>query len=242
MRKVFPILLVLLFLIFTPRLASADNTLNIYYSGPEGNVSGAIGLDKDIHRVDDIATAQVFVLNGVIPEPESIHARVQQGAGLVLILGPDISVTQLNTLLSERVTLEAKNEPLSLNIPTKSTDSILEDILWSSSPQIRQRFLLSESKFTPLVSGYEDGSLILGKKSLGSGEIYLFTASLNSDNLQFQEWAYFNYLLYHLVESSVQRSSLSFAQYPATPVPHATDRLVLYLILVGLLLMLTWRC
>jgi O-antigen/teichoic acid export membrane protein len=236
MRKVFLILLLLLVLIFTPRLVSADNTLNIYYSGPEGNVSEAIGLDKDIHRVDDIASAQVLVLNGVIPEPESIHARVEQGAGLVLILGPDISVTQLNTLLGEGVTLEAQAEPLSLNIPTKPTDSIQEDILWSSSPQIRQRFSLLGSEFTPLVSGYEDGSLILGKKSLGSGQIYLFTASLNADNLQFQEWAYFNYLIYHLVESSVHRSPLSFAQYPATPVPHATDRLVLYLILAGLLL------
>ena len=78
--------------------------------------------------------------------------------------------------------------------------------------------------------------MILGTQTVGSGQIYLFNAYLNGENSQFQEWAYFNYLIYHLVESSNHLTALSFASYSATPVPHASERLVLYLILGGLLL------
>jgi O-antigen/teichoic acid export membrane protein len=236
MCKVLHVLLLLSVLFIAPPLASADSTLNVYYAGPLGNVSMALSLDKDIHLVEDISSAQVFILNGIIPDTTAIRARIEQGAGLVIILGPDISASQLNTLLSEHFSLSIQEEPLSLNIAPVTSDSILKDILWTSSPQIRQRHLLSESSFTPLVTGYEDGSLVLGKKELGSGQIYLFTAFLNADNPQFQEWAYFNYLVYHLVESSINRTSQSFASYPASPVPHATDRLVIYLLLAGLLL------
>ena len=236
MRRALPILLLLLLLCCTPSPAYADNSLNVYYAGPDGNVSVALSLDENIHRVDDMASAQVFVLNGVIPDAEFIQLRIEQGAGLVLILGPNISVTQLNTLLGARVTLEYQDDPLSLNIPANITDSLQKDILWSSSPQIRQRSMLSGSGLTPLISGYEDDSLILGTQTVGSGQIYLFNAYLNGENSQFQEWAYFNYLIYHLVESSNHLTALSFASYSATPVPHASERLVLYLILGGLLL------
>ncbi len=101
---------------------------------------------------------------------------------------------------------------------------------------MRQRFQLSGSSFTPLVSGFEDGSLILGRISIGSGQAYIFTAFLNDDNPQFQEWAYFNYLIYHLVESSAGRTPLTFARYPASPVPHTGEQVILYLLLAGLLI------
>jgi hypothetical protein len=85
------------------------------------------------------------------------------------------------------------------------------------------------------VTGFDDGSMIMGRKDLGSGQIFIFTAFLNADNPQFQEWTYFNYLVYHLVESSAGRTPLSFAKYPASPVPHTQDQLLLYSLLAGLL-------
>jgi O-antigen/teichoic acid export membrane protein len=236
MRKLLPILLLLLVLFIAPPLVSADNSLAVYYAGPEGNLSTALSLDNDIRLVEDVAAARVFVLNGVIPDATTIHSIVEEGAGLVLILGPDLAAAQLSTFLGENIALTYQNEPLSLNIYSAESDPILKDVLWTSSPQIRQRYLISGSSFVPLVTGYEDGSLVLGKKELGSGNIFLITAFLNADNTQFQEWAYFNYLIYHLVESSAGRTPLSFASYPASPVPHASDRLLIYLLLAGLLL------
>jgi hypothetical protein len=85
------------------------------------------------------------------------------------------------------------------------------------------------------VVGFDDGSLVLGKKNIGSGQVFLFTPFLNSDNPQFQEWAYFNYLVYNLVERSAGHTPLSFADYAASPVPHTQEQVVLYLLLLGLL-------
>ena len=65
--------------------------------------------------VSDIASADVFVLNGVIPEASAIQARIEQGAGLVLILGPDLSASNLKSLLGVSASLEYKESPLSLD-------------------------------------------------------------------------------------------------------------------------------
>jgi len=236
MRKIFLILLFLSLLFLSLKPASADNSLNVYYAGPSGAVSTALSLDKNIRLVNDISAADVFVLNGEIPMDASIHARFEQGAGLVLILGPSLSASQVNTLLEENVSLVYKEDPLSLNITSDASDPIQNDIIWTSAPQVRQRYLVSGSSFTPLVVGFEDGSLVLGKTPIGQGQAYLFIAFLNGDNPQFQEWAYFNYFIYYLVESSVGRTPLSFAKYSASPVPHTSDQVILYLLLAGLLL------
>jgi O-antigen/teichoic acid export membrane protein len=235
-RKIFLLLLLSSLLLLLPKPASADNFLNVYYAGPSGALSTALTLDQNIHLVSDISTADVFMLNGMVPEAIAIQNRVEQGAGLVLILGKDLSSTQLNTLLGVNCSLLLNEEPLSLNIPASSNDPIDKEIVWTSAPQVRQRYLLTGSGFTPLVSGFEDGSLVLGKMSLGSGQVYLFTAFLNGDNPQFQDWAYFNYLTYYLVESSAGHTPLSFAKYPASPVPHTNDQIILYLLLAGLLI------
>jgi O-antigen/teichoic acid export membrane protein len=235
MRYIIFILLLLSLLFISPKLASADNSLNVYYAGPSGTLSNALTLDKDIRLVSEVSAADVIVLNGEIQEADAIRARLEQGAGLILILGPDLSAAQINSLLGENASLILKDDPLSLNASVANFDSLHKDILWTSAPQVRQRYLLTGTSFTPLVTGFEDGSMVLGEKNVGSGRIFLFTAFLNSDNPQFQEWAYFNYLIYNLVESSAGRSPLSFARYPASPVPHTSDQVVLYLLLAGLL-------
>jgi O-antigen/teichoic acid export membrane protein len=236
MRKVMLILVLLSLLFVTPKPTSADNSLNIYYGGPSGALSTALTLDKNFHLVSDISTADVFVLNDTIGDGNAIQARLKQGAGLVLILGKDLSASQLNTLLGINTSLVYMEDPLSINSTPATADPIEKQIVWTSAPQVRQRDLVSSSGFTPLVSGFEDGSLILGKMSVGSGRVYLFTPFLNGDNPQFQDWAYFNYLIYYLVESSAGRTPLSFAKYPASPVPHTNDQIILYTLLAGLLL------
>lgn len=236
MRKTLFLALLLALFFLSPKHASADNSLNVYYAGPSGAVRTALTLDHNIKLNSVISTADVFVLNGEISDGEAIRVRLEQGAGLVLILGPDLIASQIHSLLGENASLVMREDPLSLNISSAGSDSIQEQIVWTSAPQVRQRYQLSDSSITPLVSGFEDGSLVLGKMSLGSGQAYILTAFLNADNPQFQEWAYFNYLIYHLVESSAGRTPLSFARYPASPVPHANDQVILYILLMGLLL------
>ena len=236
LRKILLILSLLSLLLLTPKPASADNTINVYYGGPSGAVSTALTLDKNIHLVSDISSVDVFVLNDSITNGSAIQTCVEQGAGLVLILGKDLSTSQLNTLLGVNASLVNKEDPLSINSSPATSDRIEKEIIWTSAPQVRQRYLVSSSGFTPLVSGFEDGSLILGKMNIGSGRVYLFTPFLNGDNPQFQDWAYFNYLIYYLVESSAGHTPLSFAKYPASPVPHIKDQVILYSLLAGLLL------
>ncbi len=235
-QKILPVLLVLSLLLISPQPVSAANSINVYYAGPKGSVSTALTLDENVQLVSDITTANVFVLNGAIPDASAIQARVKQGAGLVLIMGPELRSSDLNSLLGTNAALAYEEAPLSLNIDSTASDPMAKQIIWSSAPQVRQRYLLTGTYLTPLVSGFEDGSLVLGKMSLGSGQVYLFTAFLNADNPQFQDWAYFNYLIYYLVESSAGNTPLSFATYPASPVPHTYDQVSLYLVLAGLLL------
>ena len=195
MRKT-PLILLLLSLLFLfPTLVSADNTLQVYYAGKSDSLFTALSLDKNLQLVTYISQAEVIILSGEIPDGGAIQARVEQGAGLVFILGPDLNAAEINALLGENSGVVYQENPLSLNTPSPHTDPIQNNIIWTSAPQVRQRYLVSGSSFTPLVTGFDDGSMVLGRKNLGSGQVFIFTAFLNSDNPQFQEWAYFDYLM-----------------------------------------------
>ncbi len=229
------LLLSFLFFSVSPVRADGAPPVQVYYAGPEGGVRTALTLAPDFRRVSDPAQADVLVLNGVIPDPEGLAARVREGAGLVLILGPDLSAREVEALLGFPVTLTPRENPLSLVAAEGQDDPILTNIVWTSAPQVRQRAEVQTpiSALTPLVVGFEDGSGVLWS-ALG-GRAYIFNAFLDKANPQFQSWAYFNYFIYHLTMRAAGRTPLSFADYAASPVPHERDRLVLYLLLAGML-------
>lgn len=231
------LLLSFLFFSVSPVRADGAPPVQVYYAGPEGGVRTALTLAPDFRRVSDPAQADVLVLNGVIPDPEGLAARVREGAGLVLILGPDLSAREVEALLGFPVTLTPRENPLSLVAAEGQDDPILTNIVWTSAPQVRQRAEVQTpiSALTPLVVGFEDGSGVLWS-ALG-GRAYIFNAFLDKANPQFQSWAYFNYFIYHLTMRAAGRTPLSFADYAASPVPHERDRLVLYLLLAGMLTM-----
>ena len=234
MRK-FVFLLLIVFLFIPPLIVGAKGEpLNVYYTGPEGGVRQALLLDKNVLLVTDPSQAQVFVLNGTLPEADAaaIRSGVESGAGLVLVLGPGLAPLAVSDLLGEPVTLETKSDPLSLEPVTGNSDSLLTNVLWTSAPQVRERFTLTGGGLTPLVTGFEDNSLILGKTSVGSGQAYVLAAFLGESNIEFQQWPYFNYLVYHLAEGAAGRTPLSFSEYPASPVPHRIDQVVLVLLMV----------
>ena len=238
MRKLLFLLLIACLFFPVTAAGAQEQALKVYYAGPQGGVRTALTLDKNIVLVTDQAQADVFVLDGSLPAAEypSIRARVEAGAGLVLVLGPDLSAEQVSGLLGVQVTLQKKDDPLSLAQVKGVSDSLLTAILWNSAPQVNDRFTLAGADLTPLVTGFEDGSLVLGSQSVGAGQVFVLTAFLGEKaNPEFQQWPYFNYLIYHLARRAGGRTPLSFADYPASPVPHARDQLILILLMVFVL-------
>ena len=147
MRKL--ALLLALFCMFIPTCSTraAGLPLNIYYAGPDGGVHTALGLDKDVRFTPDAALADIFVLNGQIPTANAatIRRRVQGGAGLLLILGPNLTGQAVGDLLGTPISLSKKEDALSLAPLAGSQDSVVKSVIWDSAPQVRERFVLGGS-------------------------------------------------------------------------------------------------
>lgn len=243
MKKLTLLVLIFAFLLMvavTPILADVP-ALQVFYAGPAGSVKTALELAK-VAQAPDLASADVIVLNGAIPDPASIiAARVREGAGLVLVMGPDITPEQLTPLLGASPTLEARDDAISLKVIVDDdhTDGIVDDVLWSSAPQVRERVAINGIALDPLVTSYENDEIVLGQARLGAGTIYVFTPFLNDVNPQIQEWPYYNYMLYNLVTRAAGHAPQRFADYPASPLPHAHERTILY-IAMAILVALTW--
>jgi O-antigen/teichoic acid export membrane protein len=227
------VLLATFFVTVTP--AFAKDTIRVYYAGPEGSVPAALNLAK-VTFVDDLEEADAFVLNGTIPNAKAIAARIQDGAGLVLILGPDLRTSDVETLLGFPVTLDAREDAVSLTALAGVTDPLLTEIIWNGAPQVRERFevMTPISSVQPLVIGYDDGGWILW--SAHNGKVFIFNTFLTDNfNPQIQEWAYHNYLIYHLTMRAAGQTPLSFADYPAAPIPHVAERNIIFLLMALML-------
>lgn len=235
MRRFLILLTVILVLLICVPPAIAQSLIRVYYAGPEGGVHTSLTLSESFEIVTQIEQADVIVLNGVMPNPSDITNYVQEGTGLVLILGPDLTTDDLKTFFGEHIRVETHTEPLSLVDVQGVDDPALSEIVWTSAPQIRERSTLVDTSLYPLVVGFEDGSLVLGKMQVENGRVFVLAPHLNDLNPQFQGWAYFNYLIYHLVTRAAGQTPVSFADYPASPVPHRQERTVLFAALGGLL-------
>src|SRR5512140_1084402 len=231
-RFVLAALIILLLASSCVQPARADDTIRVFYAGHEGSVKTALDLAK-FTLVSDPVQADVLVLNGQIPSMPVVESRLQQGAGLLLILGPSLTQQQVSRLLGLPLTLQRRDNPVSLS-PLPVNDPLVTGIAWNGAPQVRERFDVETpvSSVEPLIGAYESGSWILWQ---GHPHQYILNAFLDDANLQIQEWAYFNYLIYHLVERAAARTPLSFADYPASPVPHAAERNILFGVLALLL-------
>ena len=205
--------------------ARAEENLRVFYGGPDGAVKTALEL-ANFTLVSDPLQADVLLLNGEIPAAVSLAAPAEAGVGLVLILGPSLTQEQVSELLGIPVALRLRSDAASLS-PAATDDPLILNIAWNGAPQVRERFDVQTpvSSVQPLVRSYEDGDWVLWQA--GSRHL-IVDAFLNSANPQIQEWAYFNYLIYHLVERAAGRTPLTFADYPASPVPHTEERDALF--------------
>lgn len=243
MRKLslLSLITILLFGIATPACAAPAPPVRVYYAGPDDGVQRALGLAEDegqFELVTDPAQADVLVLNGTLPDPGALGMdghRLMNNIGLVLIPGAQVNAADLRAWLGDAATLTPRDGALSLSAAPGPSDPLLDEIVWSSAPQVRARAEIGGASLTPLVMGFEDGSMVLGTRQLGAGRVYVFTPYLGADNPQIQEWAYFNYLVYHLTLRAAGRVPVAFADYAGSPVPHEAERTALYLGLAGML-------
>ena len=236
------ILVLIIILLLLSSCAPAQNEVitprNVYYSGDDGGVKTALNL-AGYELVDDPAHADVFVLNGEIPDDAGFAQRVKDGAGVVLILGEGVSQGDVQRLLGLPVKVTLQDEALSLVDAPGMDDPILEEIVWNGAPQVRERSNIEglDATIESVVQGYTDGQGILLKglpaEEGGLGNVvFILTPWLSEQaNPQIQEWGYFNYFIYHLVERAAGDIPMSFAVYPASPVPHTDDRNALLIFL-----------
>jgi O-antigen/teichoic acid export membrane protein len=234
------IIAVILFSLAAP--VSAATTIRVYYAGPENSpVQTALKLAPKgtFSFVSDPSQADVLVLNGVIPDPGLVAANLEKGAGLVLLLGADLNAQSVQAATGIPLALERRDDAASLtNLPL--ADPLIKQIIWNGAPQVRERAVVQTpmSSVQPLVKTYEDGEWMLW--SARGGKVFIFNAFLtDKTNPQIQEWAYFNYLIYHLTVRASGGNPLSFADYPGSPVPHGLERNIL-LAVMGLMLVTTF--
>jgi O-antigen/teichoic acid export membrane protein len=219
-----------------PPAAAGEQPLKVYYAGPDGELRQSLLLAR-CALVDDPAAAQVIVLNDAIPEPAVLAGLVRAGTGLLLIPGPHVNGQELAALLGQPIGLEAAGDAQSIDRAEMAQDPLVSEIIWNSAPQVRERAHLDGTPFSPLVDSYAGHELILGQARLGRGTAFVFTPYLsNGANPQIQQWAYFNYLIYHLAARAGGAVPLAFADYPGSPVPHGDERLALFGLLGAMLL------
>jgi hypothetical protein len=161
MRRIFVILFTLVIIFSFVAPAAAGNTIRIYYAGPVVNsVHTALTLAPKgtFTFVNDPSQADVLFLNGIIPDPSAVAAKLNAGAGVVLILSPDLTAQTVQTALEIPLTLEPHEEAVSLT-DIKVDDPIVKQIIWNGAPQVRDRsnIMTPISSVQPLVTSYEDG-------------------------------------------------------------------------------------
>jgi O-antigen/teichoic acid export membrane protein len=190
-----------------------------------------------LRLTDNPSQADVFVFNNLIPDDAIPVNSLAEGAGLVLFLGADLDQEKVEALLGIPLSLEARSDPVSLAAIEGLQEPLVSEILWNSAPQVRERtsIVTPISSVQPLVASYPQGDWMLWHDQ--ASRKFIFNAFLDDEtNPQIQEWAYFNYLVYALVESAAGRQPLSFADYPGSPVPHAQQRWILSSLMTLILL------
>ena len=224
---------------------ATPSTVGVYYVGPEDAIAKAIDLAAPyVVRVDLPSLAQVIVINNA-PLRESLRAfsaEIQQGrVGLVLFSGPLFPQTadDLRTLLAvsafglaqtaapERVYLALVDDPLQ------------HAIVWRSAPEIRARTLIANPNLLrPAITAGTEQGMIQRVRGREQAQVLIVGGWLtHPSNADWPNWAYFNYLVYHLISDAAGTGrTLSFVDYPHSPTPDRTGRLGLAGAGVGLML------
>lgn len=210
--------LILVALMLFACVPSQNNiTRNIFYVGGDNKVKAAL-IRAGYTLADDFENADVFVLNGDIPDVNAIASKVEDGAGLVLIAGKEMSFRDVEVLFGYPVSSLINAEitvTLVVDEYLGKNDPLINEIDWNDAPQIRDRALIMTSApGKPLirVNGYVE--VVIGEIGKTSERKIALEVFLDEQhNMKFQEWRYFDYLIYNLVERAAGAEPLSFTDF-----------------------------
>lgn len=201
----------------------------------------------DVVGVD--AAPAVVLIADAAPSAEqaaAIRAAVEEGAGLVLILGPRLDEEAVRDLLGDGVHTAVRDAPAIVTAAAEHPSAIARRIPWRSAPQVGERTRIDGAGLTPLVVTRDDEAVIAEARR-GRGRVLVVTpwlastspASPGAANYQFQTWSYFPYLLYALVVEASGAAPPAFEEWPQAPLPTREERAALALFFAGLLAVTT---
>ncbi len=212
--------------------------INVYYvqqagaKRPDDPVLQALTLTDQLQVVESLDQAQAIVVYNARPSFQEISAVRDRGLGMVLFIAPQLD-TQLIALAELGLGWGGGygSEAISIEPVPDVSDPLLEQINWTSAPQIKARSLVvavsGGGELETLVYTEDSHELILGRVTAGNGFVYVFTPWATSDkdhNPDLLRWPYWNYLVYHLTARAAGATPLSYADYPGSPIPHAPQR------------------
>ncbi len=228
------------------RVKAQPRAISIYYVGPQDAISRAIDLaDPYIVRVDDPDLAQVIVINnpllteGVARSLQELGADAQQGRiGMVIFCGPlfpqnpqDLrDILGVSTFGMELHTTASDVRASNVGNPLQQA------IAWNSAPEVAARTVIANPNLLqPVVIASDRDSIIQRVRGRDRGrattqmQTWVVGAWLDHPtNSRWSQWAYFNYLVYHLIADAAGASPiLSFADYPHAPTPQGSARLII---------------
>lgn len=97
-------------------------------------------------------------------------------------------------------------------------DELITEIDWETAPLVSTRQWLSAPGPGTLllhVEGYIESLIV----KTSERQYYLSVYLDDENNLEFQEWEYFDYLIYHLVERAAGNDPLSYTDFSEVYIP-----------------------
>ncbi len=211
--------------------AQAVDPPRIYVADPTGALSDALAVMPS-QRVSSTDAADTLILNGALEDGAAVRAAADRGATVVLALGPGVTEAELSALIGAPVMLESRSDAVSLTAAPGAAHPIVNEVQWNSAPQVRERLMPVGAPLSPLVVSFESGEMLLGRMTVGQGELLILTPELSdATNAPLRNWAYFNYLIYALAHPT----PVPFAEYAGSPVPHGAERAVMIIVLLAIL-------
>jgi len=222
--------------LFAAAAAPAQETdaIRVYLAGESSTIEPALdwaGWGIFV-LVDDPGGADVLVLNGVIPDAAQIRKRLDEAAGLVLILGPEISPEEFTRATGVEAELQAAEDPVYPAPAAVYDGSVDWGIDWTSSPAVLDRSLVLTplSTVRPFISGSDDDQWLIW--GLPEGNNFVVDVYLGKDeNPEFRGWEYYHYLIYQLVVRAAGREPMEYAEYPGAILPRGTSNDALIFVL-----------